>query len=131
NSGEDSSPLSYRLKRSTVLIIEGIVQEKDRGHLKSQRKKLSTELLKTVRSQAACDEAAEMLGAEIHINRTPRMKRKGQISKCAETMADRAATFVGALDEGIGLAHGQRFHAVGAKGFTGNAIPRSAAVGTA
>jgi len=92
---------------------------------------LAAELFEGVGAKAAGDQAAQVVAAQIHLEGALPMQREGTESESAEVKADRAAPAVGAHDQRIRFADGQRFQAVGQSGLPAILIPVSMAIGAA
>src|ERR1051325_984225 len=83
------------LKCSASGVVECFVQQEDLGGVEAQLAKLPGNLLERVRPQTASDEGANMLGTQLHLNRTPGVKRERDESHCPQSMADGAALAIG------------------------------------
>ncbi len=119
----EQSLLDRRLNRPALFIIERIVKEKDVGDLKADGGELAPELLESMRPQPSRDESTQMFRTKLDLDRTARMQRESHITDRAEMMANCAAFSIGAGDQRLAFADGQRFQAVRAERFSRDAVP--------
>ena len=82
-------------------IIECFVQQEDIVGFEAVDVELPAELLEGVRAKAARHKGADVLGAELHLDRAARVQREGDKTNGAEMMADGTAAAVGPLDQRI------------------------------
>jgi hypothetical protein len=112
-----------RLQGVAVVIVKGIVQEKDEAHFQADLEQLAAELGERMRTQTPAQKTAKVLAAQIDFHRARPVQGVGEIANRAELVADGTAAIFGASDERIGFAHGQGFQAMRTEGLAGNVVP--------
>src|SRR5215831_16648338 len=106
-----------------MLIVEGLVQEEDLRDLELEAAELTTQLLEGVRTKPARHEGADVLRAELHLHRAPRMQRERDVAHRAQMVAHRTAALLRLRHQRRSLSHCQCFQAVGTVRLAGNAVP--------
>lgn len=108
-----------------MFIVKGVMQEEHVAHFHADGRELPAKLLEGVGSQSACDDGAKVLCAKLDLNGSPGMQRKRDVAHGAKMVADRATFAIGARDERLAFADGQRFQTVRAERLARNAVPKS------
>ena len=90
-------------------VVEGVVQEEDLGGFQAEGAEVAAELLEGVGAEAAGNQGAEVLGAQIGFHGAARVQGEGQETDRAQVVTDGAAATVGALLDRLGLAQSQGF----------------------
>ena len=93
-----------RLERMAVIVVKGVVQEKNSLCAQSQDAEPAAKLMKSVRPQTPADQATDMLRAKIDLNWRCRLQGKSQEPNRAHSVAGRASIFLGTFSERRGQA---------------------------
>ena len=120
-----------RLNRMALKIVERVVEKEDFVGVDPEGGELSTELLEGVRAEATGDEGADVFGAEIGFDGTPRVQGKSEVADGSEVMANGAAVRLDRFDDRVRVSEGEKFEAIGAIGFRGDPIPGARVVAAA
>jgi hypothetical protein len=124
-------PFEHRLLSVSVVIVKRLVQKKHLRGPDAETAELAAKLLEGVRTEAAGNEAAEMFGTEIDLDRSTRMKGIREVAQGAEVMADGATMPFGPFVDRLRFAMSEAFETVGTVDLAGDAVPGARVVAAA
>ena len=119
------------LQGSAVVVVEGVVQEEDVGGAEFEAGELASQLFKGVRAETAGDERAEVVAAQIDLDRSFGVKRKRHVANGAEVIADGATAIQNPLDDRFRFARCKQLKTLRTIRFAADAIPIAGAIAAA
>jgi len=114
------------LKGSAVVVIEGFVEEEDVFGGDADGLELAMKLVVGVWTEAAAEQGAEVLAAQVHLDGSLGVKRQRGIADRATAATHRTdSPFVGPFHQRRSLAEGEHLLAIRAVALAGDPVPRT------
>ena len=75
-----SERFRYRLERTPLLVVKGVVQEEDHARFETEAAKLPAKLVEAVRSQSPGQQGTQMLAAQVQLHGPPRLQWECEVA---------------------------------------------------